>query len=74
MWWRIALAALSGVIALSMAALYMGVVSVRVTMDAGKIPPRVPMVFRQPPIFYIAVAIVALAAMPLAVRLFRGHR
>ena len=73
MWWRVALAAFSGLIALGMAALYTGIVSVRITMDAGKIPARAPLILGQPLMFYVAVVIIVVAAMPLAIRLLRGR-
>jgi hypothetical protein len=74
MWWRIALAAFSSVLALSMAAVLTGLVSVSVTLESAAIQSRrPPTILGQPPIFYIALVIIVLTAMPLAIRLLRGR-
>jgi hypothetical protein len=78
MWWRILMAVFAGLIALVTLALTTGVVGVAGRLSEGASPPPPsPLILGEPPIFYMAVGLIVLLALPLLLRLIgrrRGER
>jgi len=71
MWWRGIFAAISALISLVLVALYSGAITVEVELPQGVQVPEPTQFIGQPPIFWLAIVLIVICALPLGLGLWK---